>query len=246
MNREYLLVPIIFFLGGNASAGTMGAVYDGYQKVITVSGGVAWTSINKSQDIYLEPDLRMSFIADDRSSTLGSGEIFAGFQQSFIETISYQLGLAFSGSASAKASGSVWIFGNPEFDDYWYTYKINHTHIALKGKLLADAQFLVQPYLSGSIGVGFNRSRNFEDIPKIFEQLAFPNFQNHTQTAFTYTLGAGMQKAINPQWLVGIGYEFADWGKSRLDPCNNQLIGTGLRLNHLYTHQLQFSLSYII
>ena len=40
-------------------------------------------------------------------------------------------------------------------------YHIRHTHVAAKGKLLADVGFPVKPYVSGSLGIGFNQSNLF-------------------------------------------------------------------------------------
>lgn len=79
----------------------------------------------------------------------------------------------------------------------------------------------------------------------IFEALPNPNFADHTKTAFTYTLGVGVQKAFNDHWQVGIGYEFADWGKSKLGRASGQTMNSGLALNHLYTNGILFNLTYV-
>lgn len=97
------------------------------------------------------------------------------------------------------------------------------------------------------MGAGFNRSYDFLLTQKTEEQSIPTLFNPHTQTSFTYTAGAGVQKAINSHWSFGAGYEFADWGKSSLASTDFQpASSSGLKLNHLYTHQLQFSLSYYI
>ena len=70
------------------------------------------------------------------------------------------------------------------------------------------------------------------------------NFAAYTQTSFTYTLGAGIQKILTNHWQVGLGYEFADWGQSRLNRASEQTIGQGLSLSHLYTNGLVFNLTY--
>ncbi|MDI1351991.1 MAG: hypothetical protein PSV35_04360 [bacterium] len=75
---------------------------------------------------------------------------------------------------------------------------------------------MVTPYVSGSMGVGFNRARGFTITPKIIQEIPAPEFTPHTETAFTYTLGIDIQKALTPNVQVGIGYEFTDWGKSIL------------------------------
>lgn len=154
------------------------------------------------------------------------------------------MGLAVSGGSDAKMSGDIWEDGDPDFNDFIYRYKTNHGHVALKGKILTRP-LPMQAYVSGSVGVGFNRAHDFIIMQKVVEQLPPPEFQSHTTTAFTYTLGAGLQRAMGEHWRAGVGYEFADWGKSRLSRGVAQTLGTGLQLSHLYTHQLQLSISFI-
>jgi opacity protein-like surface antigen len=118
--------------------------------------------------------------------------------------------------------------------------------VAVKGKLLADMGYMAIPYVSGSVGVGFNRAHNFNNIPVIFEALPNPNFASNTETAFSYTVGAGLQKALTPNWQVGAGYEFADWGKSQLGLAPGQTLGNGLAQDHVYTNALMFNVTYVV
>lgn len=246
MNKIHFLAPFICLVSTNGFAGAMGEVREVYNKVFTLSAGPAWTSDGKSQNINLEPDVVKGYIAQNNTFTIGSAELFLGIQHNMNLNLLYQLGIALAASSSDKLSGSIWDDADPDFDNFFYRYKIKHKHVAVKGKLLAQTNFIVQPYISGSLGVGFNNSYNFVIIPKIFEQLTFPGFNSHTQTSFTLTAGAGAQKTINQNWNVGLGYEFANWGKSNLAPTIAQTTDSGLKLNHLYTHQLQFSISYIV
>ena len=243
MNKIHFLAPFIYLVSTNGLAGTMGEVHDVSNKVITLSAGPAWTSGGETQNINLEPDLVKGYRAQNNTSTIGSAELFFGIQNNIKTNLLYQFGIALAASSHAKLSGSIWDDADPDFDNFFYNYKVKHTHVAVKGKLLAETNFGVQPYISGSLGVGFNRAYDFIIIPKTFEQLTFPGFLSHSTTAFTYTAGAGLQKAINQNWSLGIGYEFANWGKSHLAPSIAQTTGSGLKLNHLYAHQLQFSIS---
>jgi opacity protein-like surface antigen len=244
MNKPFFLAPLFCLAATNVTAGTMGEAPSVHNNVITLSGGPSWSLSGKSQVIYLEPDVFNAYKANKKDSTLGSAELFFGMQRLLGQSFIGQLGIAFAGSSNAKLSGSVWYDADPAFDNFFYNYKINHTHVALKAKVLAGTQFFVQPYVSGSVGVGFNRANDFRMTPKIFEQLTPPSFNSHTETSFTYTAGAGLQKSFCEYWSLGVGYEFADWGKSKLSRSIAQSIGAGPKLNHLYTHQLQFSLSY--
>ena len=44
---------------------------------------------------------------------------------------------------------------------------------------------------------------------------------------------------------MGCGYEFADWGKTRLGRALGQSINSGLALNHIYTNGVVFNLTYL-
>ena len=169
---------------------------------------------------------------------------FLGVQRSINGKLDGQLGLSVATTSNANLSGSIWDDALPQFNNFNYTYNIQHTHIAVKGKLLKDIGYAFKPYVSGSLGVGFNQAHNFTSIPTLFEATPTPNFQSNTTTAFTYTVGIGVQRAINQHWQAGIGYEFADWGQSQLARASGQSMGQGLSLNHLYTNGLEFSLSY--
>lgn len=95
------------------------------------------------------------------------------------------------------------------------------------------------------VWVFFNRAHDFTNTPLIFEALPNSNFTSNTKTAFSYTLGAGIQKILNYHWQVGIGYEFSDWGKSELGRAPGQSLNTGLSLKHLYTNGVLFNFTYV-
>lgn len=88
----------------------------------------------------------------------------------------------------------------------------------------------------------FNDAHGFHSTPTIFEAEPTPNFASHTQASFTYTVGAGVQKALSQHWQIGVGYEFTDWGKSSLGRAAEQTLNQGLTLNHLYTTMACYSI----
>lgn len=73
-----------------------------------------------------------------------------------------------------------------------------------------------------------------------------PNFSSHTHTTFTYTLGVGVQKVLNQNWQVGVGYEFADWEKNQLSRAEGQTLNSGLTQNHLYTNGVLLNITYLL
>lgn len=194
---------------------------------------------------YLSPDIEKTYTANNSSNAVFDGEVFFGLQKALNQTLYAQLGLAVAATSNATLSGDIWDDADSEFNNYTYNYKIQHTHVAAKGKLLVDTGFWLIPWVSGSIGVGFNDAHGFHSTPTIFEALPTPDFSSHIQTVLTYTVGAGVQKALNQHWQMGLGYEFADWGKSHLGRATGQTLNQGLGLNHFYTNGVLFNLTYL-
>ncbi|MFZ4076904.1 MAG: porin family protein [Legionellaceae bacterium] len=212
--------------------------------VASLSLGPVWESAGDTQTFYLTPSIEKTYAAQHVSHALLDGEIFFGLQRPLREKLEGQLGLAVATTSQAKLSGYVWDDAQAQFNNYVYSYQVNHTHVAIKGKLLADRGYVVTPWLSGSLGVGFNQAHAYSNTPLIPEAVVMPNFTNNTTTAFTYTVGAGFQRHLNQHWQAGVGYEFADWGKSQLNRAPEQTLNEGLSLSHLYTNGFLFNLTY--
>lgn len=214
--------------------------------VATLSIGPVWESAGNTQTFYLAPAIEKTYAASHSSHSLVDGEIFLGIQKPLRETLQGQLGLAVATTGNASLSGHIWDDADPQFNNYTYSYQVRHTHLALKGKLLADRGYMVTPWVSGSLGVGFNQAHNFSNTPTISEAVVMPNFTSNTITTFTYTLGVGVQRNLSQHWQAGIGYEFADWGKSQLNRASGQSLNSGLSLSHLYTNGFLLNLTYSV
>ncbi|MFA5959631.1 MAG: porin family protein [Tatlockia sp.] len=229
-------------------AGTMGAVVavPAYSFITTLALGPAWVDENNSRTIFLAPEIVKTYRAGNSSNSLVNGELFFGIGKQLRENISGQLGLALAGSTSAKMAGVIWDDAAPIFNNYAYNYRVTHAHVAVEGKLLANnSNFFVTPWIGASAGVGFNRAYDFGNTPLIFEAVRNPNFTDHSTTAFTYTVSAGVQRNISNNCQIGIGYQFADWGKSQLGPAFDQVFDGGVKLDHLYTNGVMFNITYI-
>lgn len=213
--------------------------------VATLSLGPAWENTGNTQTLYLTPDIEKTYAANHASHALVDGEIFLGIQKPLREKLEGQIGLAVATTGNASLSGNIWDDADSLFNNYTYHYQVRHTHLALKGKLLADRGYSVTPWVSGSLGVGFNQADDFSNTPTINEAVVMSNFASNTTTTFTYTLGAGVQRHLNQHWQAGIGYEFADWGRSQLNRASGQTLNSGLSLSHLYTNGLLFNLTYV-
>lgn len=212
--------------------------------VATLSLGPVWENTGNTQTFYLAPNIEKTYAADHASHALVNGEIFLGIQKPLREKIEGQIGLAVATTGNAALSGVIWDDALPQFNNYTYSYQVRHTHVAVKGKLLADGGYIVTPWVSGSLGVGFNQAHDYNNTPAISQAATMPNFTSNTTTVFTYTLGVGVERHLNQHWQAGVGYEFADWGSSQLGRASGQTLNAGLSLSHLYTNGFLFNLTY--
>lgn len=228
-------------------AGTMGSIVapKDWTWVGTISAGPVWESAGQTQTFYLTPGIIKTYATSNVTHVLADGEIFVGIQKNLPKMLQGQLGLAVAVTSNAKLSGSIWDDADSTFNNYSYSYQVQHTHIAAKGKFLADRGYWAIPWMSVSLGVGFNAAHDFQNTPLISQAVTMPNFASNMQTSFIYTLGAGVQKVLNQHWQIGAGYEFADWGQSQLSRASGQTLNSGLSLNHLYTSGVLFNLTYL-
>lgn len=219
-----------------------------WSPIITLSAGPAWAAPGQNQYLYRNPPPNPDYYHyDSDMGILASGEIFFGLQRFFQPCMIGQLGIGVAGATDAKASGFVDV--NGVVDANAFQYNINHGRAELKGKLINTLYPMAQPYVSASLGIGINNTHGY--VPTTINQTLYPPywFQTNTNVSFAYTVGLGVQTNLSRHWQVGIGYEFADWGRNYLkdDPQMTlyPMVTNGPSLTHLYTHELLFSLSYL-
>jgi opacity protein-like surface antigen len=244
--NSLLFVLSISFLANSALANT-GSVspHGDWSWVTSISAGPTWASGGNTQTFYLTPEIEKTYKANKSNNILASGELFLGIQKPlFSSQLLSQIGLMISTSSNANLQGNIWDDADSHFDNYTYKYQIRHSAVALKGILLVDKDSWL-PWISASVGAGFNYAHAFSNTPTIFEALSDANFSNNSKTSFTYTLGIGIQKPLSKHWQLDAGYEFADWGQSELGRANNQTLNSGLTLNHLYTNSMLLNLTYL-
>lgn len=246
MKKNVLVLALsTSFLIGNAFAGTMGPVKSSWRWLGEFSVGPVWQNGGSTQSFYLDPDIEKSYVANKTTHALADFGVLLGAQYSLNPTLITQFGLAVGATTDTNLSGEIWDDADPQFNNFTYSYKLQHTHLAVKAKLLADMGYVVMPWVSGSVGVGFNHAYAFNNVPIIEEAIKNPNFSARTQTSFTYTVGAGIQRSLTDHIQVGIGYEFADWGNSSLGRAEGQSMNEGISLNHLYTNGFLINLTYV-
>lgn len=226
-------------------AGTMGEVGAPFSYVVSLGLGPLWSSGQDPQTLELTPTIVKHYTNTDSNSALLGGEVFIGVQKPLWNFLG-QLGLAVAATSQEKFSGEIWDDADPEFNNFTYRFKVQHTALRVKGKLISRNQFHgIAPWISAALGVAWNNAKDFTNTPTIFEALPNPNFSDRSNTAFTYNLGVGLQREITPHLVAGLGYDFTDWGKFALGRAQGQTLGEGLSNSHTYTNGLMFSLAYV-
>lgn len=230
-------------------AGGLGGCDDSteWKKVSTLSGGVAWARSGETQSNYygLSNVISNTYVADEHTSSMGTGELFFAVQWPFTCYVNTQLGFAFGGSATAKMQGAIYV--NDIYSGSDYRYYTNHSKITMRSKWIADPKTMfLQPYVTVAAGVAFNAAFGFETMPYVDPALSPRWFDNKTNVAFTYSAGVGIEKRISQFWSIGVGYEFSDWGKSGFGPgIDYPWVQDGPQLTHMYEQKAIVSVSYI-
>lgn len=215
-----------------------------YAFVSSLSFGAAWIQGHKTETLYLQPDVAKTYTASSDNPSTAVGALFFGMQRILNAQLQGQLGLELVTTGNSHLSGDIWDDANPEFNNYTYRYTINHSHVALKAKLLFDKGMIVTPYVSGSLGIGTNKAFDYSSTPRDSADVPPPAFLSNTKTQGVYTLGIGLQKNLTHQYHLGLGYEFAYWGRSNLAAAPGQTSTQGINTNALNAQQVLFSLSY--
>jgi opacity protein-like surface antigen len=211
----------------------------------SVSAGPVWPTGSEKDAVYLSPYTQKTYVTQQVSNVLVNGEFFSGISTRWSHALQTQIGLTVASTGNANVFGEIWDNGQAEFNNYSYKYQIRHNSVGLKGKFLRVFNSKFMPWVSANVGVAFNNAGCFYNVPLITQAVQSPNFASKMTTAFTYTVGLGVQKAVSFHWQAGAGYEFSDWGKSQLGLAPGQLINAGPTRNHLYTNGAMFNLTYL-
>lgn len=248
--KQRLLITSLLLAGmaGQAWADGYSSWADGGARkwVGALALGPVWASEGETQTFYLTPAVERTFVADNSSKALAAGELFLGMEKAVSERVVSQMGVVFASTSRTTLHGIIWDDADPQFDNFSYQYKLQNNHVGLKARFLYDSGSSFMPWVSASVGLAFNHAYDYTNTPLIFEAVASPNFSDRTQIGVSYSLGIGIQKVINDNWQVGVGYEFADWGKSQLGAAYGQTMNSGLKLNHFKTNGLMVNATWAL
>lgn len=216
------------------------------KKIVTISLGHSSLQTGKKTTLTLLPPFQNHYTLDNSHETSSTIGLFVGVERNINTALVLQWGIEGYAISPIEVSGSIWQFALPEYNNFDYQYKISHRRLLAKTKLLTTSNTAIRPYVSGNIGIAFNKAKTYEEFPKIPEASPMTPFENKQSNTFTYGIGAGTDLTINEHSRVGLGYEFDDLGKVSLNPSPDQATTQTLKINHLYSHQIQVQFTFLI
>ncbi len=210
--------------------------------VLAATGGISFVNTQLSGSVPFEPS-SYHYSSQDSGDANGLWGGFLGFETE-LDDWDAQLGVGYYWTR-ADANGTVVQGSLP--DEFNSSYKVTSQQIIAEGKILWEATEIIRPYLTGGLGVSINDTHDFQvdlDDPLSMS----PEFNKHTETSFSWMVGAGIDAQLAESVRLGLAYRFTDFGKYGLGDCALQdgtpLEGS-LSSSNLYASEIVAQLSYL-
>lgn len=225
--------------------------------IISLQGGFAKQKANHSLQFTGTDDQIFTYHALKNSKTTSFIGSFLGVEHPLNrENLFMQFGVEYNYFASPYFKGINTVGMEPTtLTLYNYQYKV-HTHqVLLATKLRTSRGVLADfyPYISFGLGAAINRAAKYSAIlAEAGESNLTPYFADKTNTAFSYSLGVGLEGSVSERVRLGLGWRFSDLGKVEFGTgkiiFNNYsfLMQNALSIPHHYVNQLVAHISYSI
>ncbi|VEB33501.1 outer membrane protein [Legionella cherrii] len=251
-------------LSSLASAGSMGltAPAQGFHPVVTLFGGVAGLDVktNSTQSFSGTDDEQFIYFSKKHNQTTGFVGGFLGTEYQLPHPgLFLQAGIEYDYFGNVRIKGLNAVGIEPDTSTFYnYSWRIQTQQVLAVAKLFTTTELTLGaphqffPYLSVGLGAAFNNANEFSATTEETGSINItPTFNDHTQSAFSYTLGIGVDTPINQQMRFGVGYRFSDFGKASLDEGQvvfqqyKAPVPFALSTAHTYANQFMVQLSYV-
>ncbi|CAM2754609.1 Uncharacterised protein [Legionella steigerwaltii] len=227
-----------------ALAATEPATPSSFHYLVDLSFGPAWISgaTQNPQTFNWHTDLETTFLHHGGSnSPVFNGAQFLGVQKKVTSNLIGQIGLVVAETSTIAVNGSIWSGVDSSFHNFNYKFRLSHTDMGVKGKLIYDSTLIMNPYVSAGIGINFNQTQGLGISSLNNEEVFNLSVENQSSNSFMYQLGVGLHEAINAHLLLSIGYQLKHIGQTHLNVSGNQLSsGT------LYLNIVQLEIAYLV
>jgi opacity protein-like surface antigen len=254
INSTALLLGMLMTVGHNSvvSAGSMGSVGQANNSswYAGISGSVVWASLADGLNINNGAAAPFPFNTDRYSiehGTDGALAVQAGYewQRTTPWFPSYSLGLQYEHYWLGAIKGTITQYSLPEFLNYSYTWDTQADTVSLYTKVHVVEYGAFKPFINAGLGLAINRSGHFYETPFAgVTPRVSPGFSKHTQTNFTYNVGAGVDYALSQKLSASVAYNYQDLGSVRSSNGVDTWSGDNLTIEHYELNMLVVGLTY--
>lgn len=223
-----------------------------WHTIVSLGGGMGISNHNGSSQTFpsINPDSDefYTYSANHSTHTMGIVDGFIGREWQCNPCWALQIGLDYNQLSQFHAKGSfLQGVDNQSADQYTYQYSIFTQQLLAMSKLFYCFRGAIHPYLLLGLGVAFNDAFDYStNVPPF---LTFTRqYQNKSQSVFSYAVGLGVDVEIMKQVRLGAGYRFADLGKVELGSAMIDMTSVSgtLSQTHLYTNELIAQITWVI
>jgi opacity protein-like surface antigen len=237
----------------------MKTTFHGFHPVFTLQGGYDSINAGGNNQSFGGSDTDMfTYANSNKSKNTGFIGLFVGAEHS-IPCLSYP-GLSLRAGVEYNSFGNMSINGvntvgiDPgTATNYYYQYDYQTQQVLGVVKLLATTYERFHVYGEVGLGAALNQLSHYNATTAQTGNINItPDFNNHSQTQFSYTLGLGVEADITQNVRVGVGYRYSNFGTPTF---GNGMVNFGnyhaavpfgLRNANSYTNQFIANISYVI
>lgn len=184
----------------------------------------------------------------DKTNTTALISIEGGhrWQRDRILLPAYALSLRYQHIFPNNVGGQITQFSSNDFINYNYDWKISSDILSMLAKVDLFRYRSLLPYVSAGVGAAFNHATSYSEtaLANVTPRVS-PGFADHSNTVFTYSLGAGIDYQLHSNLIVSLGYEFQDLGKISSGSGTSTWAGTSLRSSSFKTNNILLSFNYL-
>ena len=207
-------------------------------------GGVGWYSEGKSQTIdYEDGDFDVFSNDTGRQSSFQYG-LGTGFNFDMVQQGSMGIGIGWYGDVEREYKGFIEQYGKSSLRDYSYSYKLQSQRVMLEGSWGFPFYQQLEGFVTGGLGMSWNKFNSYKFSALGAELSPKSQFQENTNSAFAWQLGAGVSWAFMPQLKASVFYLYANSGKAESTASNAPVPGK-YETDDITSHNLMFSLNYL-
>jgi opacity protein-like surface antigen len=156
-----------------------------------------------------------------------------------------EIGISYHSITQMHVNGTLEQGISPPYYSAGYQYSVKTSQLLAEAKLIREWRDVLYPYLMGGIGVGMNAAQNYSTSIPDFLTIT-PIYANRSNTAFSYTVGLGIDYFVAKPLSLGLGYRFSDLGSVGLGngAVRYTAVTSPLKQSHVYLNTLLIEANY--